>query len=81
MQKNSHTTNGSVRDFAPPLATQGEVFAKRTDMSLTQKELAAEMGVTEFSVWRWESGSRAITETHTRILRALHAHFVRTGHL
>lgn len=56
-----------------PIATPAEVRVKRTEMGLTQTELAALMGVHDFSVYRWETGKRAMTVAHTRHLRDLFA--------
>lgn len=60
------------RVFEPiPIATSEEVRSLRQMMGITQEELAKEMGVTEFSVWRWENGKRPITEAHTKLLRLI----------
>lgn len=56
---------------ALPVATPDEVRGLRVAMGMTQTELARNMGVTEFSVWRWENGKRPITEAHTKLLRRI----------
>lgn len=55
----------------PKIALPAEVQMIRDELGLTQKQLAERMGVTEFSVWRWESGKREITESHTILLRGM----------
>jgi DNA-binding transcriptional regulator YiaG len=50
-------------------------------MGLSQAELAAEMGVTEFSVWRWENNKRDITVAHTTLLRMIFDERERAGRL
>lgn len=58
--------------FEPlPQATPDEVRSLRHMMGLTQQQLAQELGVTEFSVWRWENNKRPITVAHTKLLRGL----------
>lgn len=55
-----------------PLAVPSEVVAIREQLGMTQKELGQAIGVSEFSVWRWESGTRNITPRHTAALRRLY---------
>ncbi|SHF32375.1 helix-turn-helix domain-containing protein [Thermomonas hydrothermalis] len=57
----------------PPVATPEEVRIKRQQMGLLQRELADLLGVTEFSVYRWETGKRSITPAHTQRLREVFA--------
>jgi DNA-binding transcriptional regulator YiaG len=59
------------RDVMPDRATAGEVIAARRLLELTQPEFAAEVGVSEYTVWRWEKGQRRVSRSHTRALRAL----------
>lgn len=66
-----HKLPGSGKVLVPPLASPAEVESKRVAMGMSQAELAGEMGVTEFSVWRWESGRRSITASHTQLLRMI----------
>lgn len=56
----------------PPFASPTEVQTIRQVLNMTQKELAAEMGVTEFTVWRWEAGKRSITKASTNLLRSMY---------
>jgi len=66
------TAHSMPLTFEPlPIATPDEVRALREQMGMTQEELAREMGVTEFTVWRWENGKRPITETKTALLRRI----------
>jgi len=61
------TAHSMPLTFEPlPIATPDEVRALREQMGMTQEELAREMGVTEFTVWRWENGKRPITERRPR---------------
>lgn len=69
----------SAMDTAPPLASPGEVLTKRTEMGLSQKALGELLGVSDFSVWRWEDGVRTITLAHTNALRSLFSEFERNG--
>lgn len=57
-------------------ASPGEVRALRERLSLTQKELADMIGVSEYTVWRWENAddpniksARKISKSHTKLLR------------
>lgn len=52
-------------------ATPGEVVALRTKLDLTQTELAKKLGVSEFTVWRWENSKRRASRSHTIALRRL----------
>ncbi|HGM5506750.1 TPA: helix-turn-helix domain-containing protein [Stenotrophomonas maltophilia] len=54
-----------------PIATPDEVFSTRQLLAMTQTEFAKEMGVTEFTIWRWENGRRQPSEAQTRALREL----------
>lgn len=70
--KHQNNADTGHKIFEPvPIATAEEVRTLRDVMKMTQAELAAEMGVTEFSVWRWENNKRPITPAHTRLLRRL----------
>jgi len=51
--------------------SSGEVRALRDRMGLTQKELADMIGVSEYTVWRWEQSRRNISRSHTKTLRRL----------
>lgn len=58
--------------FEPmPVATADEVRSLRLAMGMTQEELAGEMGVKEFSVWRWENNKRPMTVAMTKLLRSI----------
>ncbi len=57
-------------------ASPGEVRALRERLKLTQKELADMIGVSEYTVWRWENAddpniksARNISKSHTKLLR------------
>lgn len=76
-----HKLHVTPKVLVPPLASPAEVLSKREAMGLSQAELAAEMGVTEFSVWRWESGKRSITVAHTTLLRLIFEERARMGRL
>lgn len=77
----AHKLHSTCKVLVPPLASAAEVSSKREAMGLSQAELAAEMGVTEFSVWRWENSKRAITSAHTTLLRMIFDERERTGRL
>ena len=48
-----------------------EVRRLRISAGLTQQDLADLMGVTQVTVARWESGVRAITVAHERLMRMI----------
>jgi DNA-binding transcriptional regulator YiaG len=50
-----------------------EIKRLRTRMGLTQAELAAELGVTENTVARWEREEMKMSEPAVRLLRSLAA--------
>jgi DNA-binding transcriptional regulator YiaG len=50
-----------------------EIKRLRTRMRLTQAELAAELGVTENTVARWERDEMKMSEPAVRLLRSLAA--------
>lgn len=52
-------------------ASPHEVKLLRARMNMTQAELADELGVTEYSVWRWEHGKKPMTKAHTKHLRRI----------
>lgn len=52
--------------------TPAEVKSMREMMQMTQPDLGAALGVTEFTVWRWENGKRSVTEAQSAALRALY---------
>jgi DNA-binding transcriptional regulator YiaG len=45
----------------------------RKELRLTQQKLAIQLGVARFTVSRWESGRRAISEPVARLVRLLQA--------
>lgn len=77
----AHKLPGIGKVLVPPIASAAEVHAKRDAMGMSQAELAAEMGVTEFSVWRWENNKRDITVAHTTLLRMIFDERERAGRL
>ncbi|MEA2659696.1 MAG: Antitoxin component of bacterial toxin-antitoxin system, MqsA, partial [Candidatus Binatota bacterium] len=50
-----------------------ELKRLRTRMGLTQKQLGAELGVTENSVARWERDEVKMNETAARLMRTIAA--------
>lgn len=72
MKLRSVTPDGDFPVFEPlPIATPDEVRSLRTQMKVTQEQLGRDMGVTEFTVWRWENGKRPMTQGMTILLRKL----------
>lgn len=72
MMQAKQDTNQEYEVFeALSVATPDEVRSIRAQLGLTQVELARDMGVTEYSVWRWENGKRPITQAHTKLLRRI----------
>ena len=56
----------------PPKATPQELRQTRERVfGLTQAEFGTMLGVTGYSVYRWERGSRQMTEENTRAMREL----------
>lgn len=53
------------------MMTPADLKAKREAMGLTQTELAAAIGVTWTTVWRWEKGRVPISRTVERLLTLL----------
>ena len=53
------------------VASPLEVKLLRQRLGMSQAELADELGVTEYSVWRWENAKRPVTKAHTRHLRRI----------
>jgi DNA-binding XRE family transcriptional regulator len=73
-------TPDSMRElFCPPYGfssqrpdmTPVEIRAARHALGLMRHELAAQLGVTELSIWRWEKGLRTITAAHQHLLKLL----------
>lgn len=65
-------SHGDFPVFKPlPIATADEVRSLRQQMKMTQQQLGNEMGVTEFTVWRWENNKRPMTTGMTILLRKL----------
>lgn len=55
----------------PEHASQYEVRSIRKALGLTQKEFADRVGVSEFTVFRWESAARRPSRKKTQAIRAL----------
>ena len=55
----------------PEHASQYEVRSIRKSLGLTQKEFADLVGVSEFTVFRWESAVRRPSRKRTQAIRAL----------
>lgn len=55
-----------------PSASPMEVQRIRESLGMTQLELGQSLGVGEYSVYRWEAGTRNITPSHTKLLRKLY---------
>jgi DNA-binding transcriptional regulator YiaG len=70
MKTNADQAEFEVIDVMP-IASPDEVFSTRQLLSLTQGQFAKEIGVTEFTIWRWENGKRQPSETQTKAIRDL----------
>lgn len=67
-----NTVYGLKQQLLPPRATPQEIRQVRENvLGFTQSEFGKVLGVTEFSVYRWEGGTRPMTEENTRAMRAL----------
>ena len=51
--------------------TRGEVRRARERLELTQRQLAARVGVAENTVWRWEAGERTVGGSAAILIRLL----------
>jgi DNA-binding transcriptional regulator YiaG len=54
-----------------PQMNRAEMKQARTDLDLTQKELAAKLGMHPVTVARWETGARGISEPIATLVRRL----------
>lgn len=65
----------------PDLAfTPEDLRAWRKEHKLSQKALAALLGVSLFTVWRWEAGQHAIPRQARTQLRSLAALYANAAH-